>query len=364
MAEYEPMFDFLKAKPVGNESQDITNMRTQSNERSLLAGATPALVGLLMGDVGVGAEVGGKMILDEDARVQKQQSEYMKALAKKKEDKETLKRRYSYRPIEDDSGNTVLAQVDSFTGEIKPTEHIAGYSKKFRVDPSTGEMVTGSSATGKLAPSTISGERVSRPFNVKEEKDIKQMKDKLMSDPEFKRARSGVNASNRAVELLKLGNPVSDEGIKTVFPRMFGEVGNLAVQEQERFSGSPALGRKFENLKEKWLEGTITDENRTDLIEVAQAMFEYDKGLLDRVAGSHTESLSRQTGIATEKAKGVIDPFTKAKLERGAIKKRIKKDFSLKLTGEDKSAYEWAIKNKRDPRAKRIIEMLKSGSGE
>lgn len=363
---YEPMFDFLKAKPVENEPQAMNDMRTQSNERGLLAGATPALIGLLMGDVGTGAQVGGKMLLDEDKRFQDQQNDYMKAMAKRETASQEKKgKRYQSIPVENKNGTVTYHTFDTYEGNYaKPDQNlIKGYAPRIGVNPETGELARTSKGSGRTTGIRQEGS-AQRPFNVKEEKDVKQMKDRMMADPEFKRAKSGVNASNRAIELLKSNNPVSDEGIKTVFPRMFGEVGNLAVQEQERFSGSPELSRRYFRLKEKWTEGKLTDQDRSDLIAVAQVMFEFDKQLLQSVTKAHSDSLSKQTGISEESIAPVVEPFARAELRKGSIAKRAKKDFATRLTGEDKEAYNWAKKNKNDPRAKELLIILEQKNGE
>ena len=360
---YEPLFDLLKAKPQESESQESQDMRTISNERSLLAGATPLLMGLLAGDMASGTKVASDKLLGEDARLMKQQVDANKLLAKKSALGDGLKKRYQFIPVQDEKGNITIAKADTFTGGISGTDKLRGYRKALRVNPKTDELVTQSGATGVTEPTVISGSTPT-PFDVKSEKDVKQMKDKLMSDPEFKRARSGVNASGRSVELLRSGNSVADEGIKTIFPRMFGEVGNLAYQEQERFSGSPELARKFGRLKSRYLEGKLTDEDRADLLEVAQVMFEYDKQLLSSVSNAHAESLSRQTGLPVEQLSNVIEPFTRAELKKGRVAEKVKRDFTSRLTGDDKSAWEWAMKNKRDPRAKKFIDHIRSKYGE
>jgi len=80
---YEPLMDILKSKRQDNESQLSADMRTQSNDRSLLAGATPLLVGLLAGDMSSGVSVASDGLIKEDARLMKQQGDYAKAMAKK-----------------------------------------------------------------------------------------------------------------------------------------------------------------------------------------------------------------------------------------------------------------------------------------
>jgi len=80
---YEPMFNFLRANPNEGESQEVADMKTVSNERALVAGATPLLVGLLTGNTGDAAEIASKGLMAEDARAMKEQSSLMSYLRKR-----------------------------------------------------------------------------------------------------------------------------------------------------------------------------------------------------------------------------------------------------------------------------------------
>src|SRR5690606_1886115 len=86
---YEPLFDFLKRKPKEDESQESADIQSRSNERALLAGATPLLVGLLTGNTGTGAEIASKALLQEDERAYKQQNSLLEAMKKKNKESTT-----------------------------------------------------------------------------------------------------------------------------------------------------------------------------------------------------------------------------------------------------------------------------------
>ena len=351
-------------KPLTPEETDPEkeNMSVR-NKRALLAGATPLLVGLLAGDTGTGVEIAAEGLLKEDELARREDESLFAAFQKKKAAATPRQgRRFQAIPVEDESGNITVSKFDTHTGDIAPTEVRRGYRKSLRTDPTTGELVTSSGSTGRAAPTIIEGQK-EVPFTVKEEKDVVGLEKAFLADPEVKRARSGLSASGRAIELLKSDNPVSDEGIKTVFPRMFGEVGNLAVQEQERFSGSSALARRFARLREKYSEGKLTDEDRRDLIEVAQVMFAYDKRNANKLADQYSTSTSRRTGMDAERLRESISPFIGLEAPKGSVVKEVKKDFGPRLQGVEKSAYEWAIKNKKDRRSKKIIKKLEDKYG-
>lgn len=59
-----------------------TPMETESNNRAIIAGATPLLVGLLTGNTGDAVEIASKGLLQEDQRLQKEQISMMDYLRK------------------------------------------------------------------------------------------------------------------------------------------------------------------------------------------------------------------------------------------------------------------------------------------
>lgn len=342
-------------------------LNSASNERALLAGATPLLVGLLSGGGGEAIEIASQGLLAEDQRSQKEESALMDYLKKKQiaEAKgATGSKRYQAIPYETEQGDIKIGTFDTYTGSLAEGDKIRGYRKGHRVDPTTKELVETSGGTGLIAEAKRDRPQKERPFTIKEEEDIRGLRKAFLSDPEVKKSRSAIAASGRAIELLKSGNPVADEGIKIIFPRMFGEVGNLAVQEQERFTGSPELRRRYERLKSKWFEtGKLTDEDRADLIEVAQVMGAYDQRRLKSAFEKYAKSEELISGIGSKRIKPTIKPFSEDEISKGEVSRRVKKDFTTRLTGEDKSAYEWAIKNKKSEESKAILNHLREKYG-
>lgn len=370
--EYKPMFDFLKAKPRENQTQEQADIQTQTNEATLMAGATPLLVGLLSGHTGDGVEIAAKGVQQQITQGQKRQDSLMDYLRKSTIAKEKAasatggKKRYQSVGIEDEKGNIRHSVFDTFTGSYNDTNRLRGFRKSVRKDPKTDELITTSGALGTAAPTIIEGAKET-PFDVKSEKDVAKMRDDLFKDLEVKKFRSGVSSSKRALELLVSGNPIADEGMSVIFPRMFGEVGNLAAQEQAKFTGDPSILNRYQRFIERLSNktgGTLSKEDRSDLIEVAQMMHEYDRRMLNQSISRYAGSYSKQTGITSKRLMEVIQPFTEAEAKSGNISKKVKKNFSQRLVGEDKDAYDWAMKNKKDPRSKKYLNHLKSKYGE
>lgn len=271
----------------------------------ILVGATPVLAGLIMGEPNVGFNYGGQGLIKRYDEGVKADAEARKSLAKRKEKDVAQRGRYQARPYEDENGVTRLGTFDTAEGiwvSGEAPDRVAGYKQGLREDPTTGELIKYTGA------GNIQDVRGTRPteFTVKEQKDIERVQSKLMGDKKFQAARSSIDSSGRALALLEAGNPIADEGIKTVFPRMFGEVGNLAAAEQERFSGSPSFPRRFEKIKEKFVNGTLTDADRKDLMEVARVMMNYSKYAANQVVKSYVKSEKSYRGVSPEKA---LTPF-------------------------------------------------------
>lgn len=328
----EPVTDVTTEEPrkqYGYLKEHDDNARAK---RALLIGATPLLVGMLAGNTGDAAEIAGKALIDEDQRALKEDSDLLSYLRKRKEKADSnqgLKKRFQFPSFQDEQGNIKIATGDTFTGAIEPTKFTKGFSPFMGKDPRTGEIarVTKGSRGDKM----VDVERedgLKNKFNVKQEKDLKGLQKSFMADKLVQASRKAVSSSNRAIELLTAGNPIADEGIKTIFPRMFGEVGNLAANEQERFSGSPELMRRIDRVATKVRAGILTEEDRSDLLEVARMMAAYDKRELQGLASEYAKSESKISGVDRKDAREALRPgSSNRKFDQKAIKRIRKKSI-------------------------------------
>lgn len=290
--------------PESTTAVTTPQVKPDSDLSYILAGATPLLTGFLMGETGIGASVAGDTVLgmnQNEIEANKARISHLRKVAGSKESA-AGKRRYRIANVERD-GKTYQEVFDSFTGEYKPTDKLSGYRQNVKTDPTTGELVK---FTGSGDLENIRGIEKNK-YTVKQEKELTELRDKIINDKKFSTARSTVSAAGRAQALLQSKNPISDEGIKTIFPRMFGEVGNLAAAEQNRFAGSPEFSRMFDRLKEKrFTSGNITNEDRRDLLEVSRVMKLYAESNLKRSAGAYIKSSNNIRGYD---ANTVIEPF-------------------------------------------------------
>lgn len=139
--------------------------------------------------------------------------------------------------------------------------------------------------------------------------------DRLQRDKSFDAAKKRLNAARSAALLVTQGGPVATDAVKTVFPRLAGEVGNLAQAEQERFGGSQALVARINRFKERLLEGTLTPKDKRDMLEIAQVFKKNSEGII-RSSG---DRFARQASISNPdlvSRSQVLDSFSLGPLLR------------------------------------------------
>ena len=121
---------------------------------------------------------------------------------------------------------------------------------------------------------------------------ILQTRDKLNQDKQFNVARTRYAATNDAINVLNQRNPIGDAGVKTLFAKgIFGEVGNLNLQERADFIGSPELNRTFDRLLSRYNTGLLGEKDRADLLKLAKHMRERSKKDTQRIASGYTAGL-------------------------------------------------------------------------
>ena len=98
------------------------------------------------------------------------------------------------------------------------------------------------------------------------------------------------------LNLVKEGNPIAAEAVKTFGARASGEVGNLTEADLQRFGGSKALSERLSQGLQQALTGTLTPTNIGFLEDVAKAMS--SSAAENRVSRGAT--LSRQFAKTTE----------------------------------------------------------------
>ncbi len=322
-------------------SKHIAQRREETQRNALIRGATPLLAGFLFGGGAESAvETAKKGVEEEFNRDQKladMETNYLMSALKAKDSKARGGGRTFQQAALEVDGKVVPAIFDQTLGvykdmqgnPIKSSEVYKGYKKDVKTSPITGQLeaVSGQS----LESSPIKGHEV-KGLSESQRKELREAGKSLFSDKRFSTGRESSDAADRALEILYSKNPVGDAGLLTIFPRMFGEVGNLAAQEQARFSGSPEIVRVFERLKAKYSDGLLGEEDRSDLIKVAKVMGSYSKSLVNKAIDERVEfesTLDKTSKEALEKTLGKFRPKTS---KVGKVAKKAEKE-SQKVEG-------------------------------
>jgi len=320
-----------------NELLELLKKRKENNMKesamALIAGGIgEALSGGTGGSI---AKFGNELAMNRMERGEKAEDLSEKyglsrSLAEAKAKSGTGTRRYRPISVEDAEGNIVLKNYDTYTGKMADESlGSKGFSPYIGKDPRTGELtrLTKGSSDQELTPLASKGLGKTK-FDEKQKDVFRKVKASLEKEPQFKEARKAFSSSQRAVELLQAENPIADAGIKTIFPRMFGEVGNLAYQEQERFAGSPAIQRAWDRLFAKYKAGTLSDEDRSDLLEVASIMGEYDARRINKSIDEQIGSEAFLEDVNRDDLMQYLDVYRPTKIKAGSLTKKAQKRSS------------------------------------
>ena len=274
---YKPTYDIVDPVKVREQAQ---KMNPGVSNTDLLLGLIPLATSFLSGNgAGEGVDVSGKYYLDlakeDKKRTQTLEDKLMEinkaraiASAKSKGGSDKLPTASNLVEVVGDDGVTRYQWVaDAAGGKVDPNKSSDGKDERFN--------------KAQKQAKELADRRM-----------ILQTRDKLISDPAFKTARTRYQATNDAINVLNQKNPIGDAGVKILFAKgIFGEVGNLTAQEQANFIGSPELERKFQGLINKYKTGLLGEADRDDLLKLAKHMRERSKLDTRNVARAYTSGL-------------------------------------------------------------------------
>ncbi len=289
----------IPSQPVESNKIDLKAIRDQveaegpkTNWSDLLVGLIPAAVDVATGGYGQPSAISGEYLLgkvkENEARKNKLedfllQTEKARAVAgAKKSASAKLPTASNLVPVERD-GKVVYEWAGKAAGMEKPIDQKKGLTLEDRL---------------KL-------QAESQKFRDEQEEKRKKIaagarfQQKLESDKDFIDYKAQARSSQRALELLAQGKGVSDAGTRTVFAKgIFGDVGNIAVQEAAAVSGSPQYLARYETLRDMWFKGTrFSDQDRADLISIATMIRDKAPGVITKIAEKKAEAEKNISGV-------------------------------------------------------------------
>lgn len=162
------------------------------------------------------------------------------------------------------------------------------------------------------------GGAVPGDFTEDEQKQLNDFLKRVDSDLIVKRATQGVAAADPILKILDLENPVADEALKVLIPRLMGEVGNLSQAEQQAYGGSQAIRDTLGQMVERAVSGKLSEQNREYLKQLAGTMKKSQmitlKGRVNNVLGPQMAYIS---GMSMEKLAPLMSAYMGAAMAEG-----------------------------------------------
>lgn len=164
----------------------------------------------------------------------------------------------------------------------------------------------------------------------------------LQTNKEYQAYKTQSSHAQKAIEWLAQGKNIADVGVKKVFAKgLFGDVGNIAVQEAADIAGSPSLYSRYKTLEAQMTTPgfQFSDADRADMMKFAQ--------IIRDSAPKKMKAIADQQALAEKGISGVdVQHITNAlskDVNTGSIKVRVQ--VGKDVYEIDANEYPNAVKN-------------------
>lgn len=106
-------------------------------------------------------------------------------------------------------------------------------------------------------------------------KAINGLQKQFNNDDLTKKTLSKLDAAQKArvmIQNVGPGKKLTGEAVKFVMPKLLGEVGNLAISEQERMGGSQAIEDRIKRFFSKAVDGTLTPADKASFLDLVNVL--------------------------------------------------------------------------------------------
>lgn len=186
----------------------------------------------------------------------------------------------------------------------------------------------------------------------KKEDDLVKAVDKFNKDKEVVRANSMISGSKIARDMVESGNPIAAASVPNFLARASGEVGALTEADKEPFGGTRAIVERSKQAMQQMVDGNLTEANKRFVIELSKVYEKTAKNVKD----GRADEMAGQLGGIDFPVQMLRGRFMGT--DTTALPEQVLPKTPAMLEGRDKQAYEWAISNENDPRAKQILKKL------
>lgn len=198
------------------------------------------------------------------------------------------------------TGNTIMQTIKNLAKDPRTYSTLANIGSIYAAtqdDPTTASALSEVASridTGvqqkQAAEATVEAEilklqkdqqKADEDFRKERRSNLENLQTKTQTDQSVKKGREALYATDVIRDLVSSNSPLAAAALKTQFPRLMGEVGNLTAQEQQVWSGDPKIVSKIDRAYETYIAtGKLREEDKEIFINLLNTLEKAHKGKL------------------------------------------------------------------------------------
>lgn len=354
MEEDKSLLEYIrsvkKPSPVVNaaEQQDEP-LVSRTGWENILVGATPLLAGLVTGELGVGAEVAGDALLTKEKREFDRDNELLKsslALKKAAAAKSANLNTANYAKIVGPDGKPVLKKLSEYQGEEVFEKPTAG--SQFFLEEKKDLETHKASLKAKLDALEKNGEKDKIADTLRKERNTL---------PITKTTQETARAYDSLLAASSGENAISDVSMVFAFMKMLDPQSVVRESEQITARKATSVTDALSNIQAWFKEGrTLTPDQVRRFVSEGKKIYERQLKAQSRLDSFYKKEAEKR-GLDSSTVMGA--QFYSSPGDKPS---QIPVN-TQKMNANDSAIYNWASKNKSNPKSKQIIDALRKKYG-
>jgi F0F1-type ATP synthase delta subunit len=167
------------------------------------------------------------------------------------------------------------------------------------------ELIKERKTTGEKAQ-----ERLDVKLGGEGKKQVMKIADDLKIRTKWQKATAAIAAAPPIHELIQSDSPMAPKSVRTLLPRLFGEVGNLNQQEQDAFSGTELIYEQIDQFTQrKLIDGKLTEANKKYMTKLVDTLVTAARRTRNQEIFDFASSRAESSGMKFEKVVRPLIPF-------------------------------------------------------
>lgn len=204
------------------------------------------------------------------------------------------------------------------------------------------------------APKQRTGEESSptemyKTLDVKQRERLDKAREKFLQDT--KEDRDAINGAQGVRAMIQAGDKINGDILRAIqnqLARSSGEKGAMTERDVSPFGGRADILSRLKRIGMMETVGMLPDSDRKFLIDISNMMEKKANQFVENQSKVYTENFANDVGIEPAKARGLLGVDSTLTTSTAGTKK---------LSSQDEEAVEWAKKNPKDRRAKKILQL-------